>query len=82
MGNGGLCCFFPLGLAGGWHDASPLRVPMSMAWFNLVSFASAKGRVGSPDLALVLAGFALGHALHGGLAAAPESWACARGLRP
>ena len=32
-----------------------------------------QGRVGSPDRAPVLAGFALGHALHGGLAAGPES---------
>ena len=42
MGIGGPCCFLPLDLAGGWHEASPSRLPISMAWLSLVSFASAR----------------------------------------
>ena len=42
MGIGGPICFLPLDLAGGWHEASPSRLPTSMAWFSLVSLASAR----------------------------------------
>ena len=69
MGIGGLCCFLPLGLVGGWHEASPSRLPMSMAWFGLVSLASARS---AWDLLVSLQSL-LALALHRGLAAAPES---------
>ena len=67
----GLCYFLPLGLGRGWHEGT-LAATNVDGMVRSGATCERYGHVGSPDLALVFANFALGHALNRKLVASPR----------